>query len=91
MRERLTYRDAYSKTPMWTNRANAACPNFRLELKKSSVREVYMYVCFGKERRARGGASEERKKEHGSKTASLETASELKKKLLTFTLYRRQL
>ena len=55
MRERLTYGDAYSKTPMWTNRANAACPNFRLELKKSSVREVYMYVLVKKEERVRRG------------------------------------
>ena len=77
MRERLTYRDAYSKTPMWTNRANAACPNFCL---KSRLLERYICICFGQERRARGGASEERKKEHGSKTASLETASELEKK-----------
>ena len=55
VRERLTYRDAYSKTPMWTNRANAACPNFRLELKKSSVREVYVYVLVKKEE---GGGGE---------------------------------
>ena len=51
--------------------------NFRLELIELSVREVFMYFFnSGPERRA--GASEEKRKEHGSNLARPETASELK-------------
>ena len=48
---------------------------FRLDLIEPSAREVFIFWS----REKRGGASEERRREHCSNLARLETASEFKK------------
>ena len=57
--------------------------HFRLELIEPSAREVFIFWILV-EREERGGVELGRIREHGSNLARLETASELKKKLMTF-------
>ena len=61
--------------------------NFRLELTQPADKGIYFSVS-GRSRRA--GASEGRRREHGSNLAILKTASELKK-MLTLNLSCRRL
>ena len=62
--------------------------NFRLELIEPAARWIYF---LDSSREGRTGASEERTREHGSNLVRVETASEMKKKLLALNFFSRLL